>query len=109
MIVVMNRIPVREEYRDVFENRFRNRTREVDRFPGFIRNLVLRPATEENPYYIVMTFWESREAFEAWTRSEAFERAHQRARSETRPEWFAGRNVFEMYEVILDTEADASA
>ncbi len=109
MVIVMNRIPVKPEYREAFEARFRNRAREVDRFPGFIRNLVLRPVTEDNPYYIVMTFWESREAFEAWTRSEAFERAHARARSETRPEWFAGRNVFEMYEVVTDTDQERTS
>ncbi len=106
MIVVMNRIPVKREYWDAFEERFRTRAGEVDRFPGFIRNMVLRPATEENPYYIVMTFWESREAFEAWTQSEAFQRAHRRARENPQPEMFAGRNVFEMYEVVTDTDAN---
>ena len=105
MIVVMNRIPVKPEHRGVFEARFRNRTREIDRFPGFIRNLVLRPTSEDNPYYVIMTFWESQEAFEAWVNSEAFEKAHRRARTETKPEWFQGRNVFEMYEVVTDTDA----
>jgi len=107
MIIVMNRIPVNEAYREAFEERFRTRAGEVDRFPGFIRNLVLRPATEDNPYYVVMTFWASREAFEAWTQSDAFERAHRRARENPQPDMFAGRNVFEMYEVILDTEQPA--
>ncbi len=104
MIVVMNRIPVKKEYQEAFEERFRTRAREVDQFPGFIRNMVLRPATEDNPYYVIMTLWESREAFEAWTQSEAFERGHRRARENAQPEMFAGRNVFEMYEVIMDTE-----
>ena len=103
MIVVMNRIPVKREYWEAFEERFRNRLGEVDRFPGFIRNMVLRPATEDNPYFVIMTFWESREAFEAWTESEAFQRGHKRAREGSMPDMFAGKNVFEMYDVVADT------
>jgi hypothetical protein len=62
VFVTMNRIPVRPEYREAFEEAFRQRARLVDRAPGFLRNLVLRPKNPEDPY-IVLTFWESEAAF----------------------------------------------
>ncbi|MGC8529832.1 MAG: antibiotic biosynthesis monooxygenase family protein [Leptospirillia bacterium] len=99
MVVVANRIRVAPGYEKDFEERFRNRKGKIDGFPGFIRNLILRPVDSE--YYSVMTFWESVEAFEAWTRSDSFREAH----SGERPprEMFAGPNVLEIHEVIMDT------
>lgn len=104
MFVVMNRIPVSPEFQEAFEERFRSRAREVDRMPGFVRNWVLRPVDPEDPY-VVVTVWESREAFEAWTRSEAFQRGH--ARSSTLPrEAFRGVSKLERYELILDSAVE---
>ncbi|HHB89710.1 MAG TPA: antibiotic biosynthesis monooxygenase [Anaerolineae bacterium] len=104
MFVVANRIPVSPGFEEAFEERFRNRAGLIESFPGFIRNMVLRPVDGTSDYYVIMTFWESKDAFEAWTKSEAFVEAHKKARSA--PEgMFAGRNVFEMHEVIMDTGA----
>lgn len=101
MFIVMNRIPVNPEYKDQFEERFTNRAREVDKMPGFVRNQVLRPANAEDPY-IVLTVWQSKEDFEAWVNSEAFQKGH--ARSGTLPrEAFLGQSKLETFEVILDT------
>lgn len=115
MFVVTNRIPVSDGHEAEFEDRFRNRAHLIDRFPGFLRNQVLRPVTrrfnhetggwEENReqgYYLVQTYWESEENFWAWTRSEEFRIAHSR-----RPpaEMFAGPSVLEIHEVVLSTEA----
>ncbi|NOX61686.1 MAG: antibiotic biosynthesis monooxygenase [Chloroflexi bacterium] len=103
MIVVANRIPVSPGFEEAFEERFRQRSGLVDKSPGFIRNMVLRPVDDTSEYYIILTFWESKDAFEAWTKSDAFVEGHKRARSA--PEgMFAGRNIFEMHEVILDTD-----
>lgn len=57
MFVVMNRIPVKPEYAERFEERFRNRAGEVDKMAGFVRNQVLRPAKPDQPY-IVLTMWQ---------------------------------------------------
>ena len=71
--------------------------------PGFIRNLVLRPDRPEAPY-VVMTFWRSRQDFEAWVNSEAFQKGH--AQSGTLPkEAFTRRNELETFEAFLDSEA----
>lgn len=102
MFVVMNRIPVNKEFQEDFEARFRERQGLVDQSPGFVRNMVLRPSEESSEYHIVMTLWESREAFLDWTRSEAFARAHEKAR-ETPKAMFRGNNVLEMFEVVSDS------
>jgi heme-degrading monooxygenase HmoA len=101
MIVVTNRIPVAKGFEAQFEERFRNRAGRVDKSPGFIRNEVLRPITGD--YYIVLTHWESEDAFKAWANSDSFKQAH----SGPRPpkEMFSGTNVFEMHEVIMSTDA----
>ena len=99
MIVVANRISVAKGYEKEFEKWFEHRFGAVDHMPGFIRNEILRPIMGD--YYIVMTHWESRAAFEAWTQSDEFKQAHA-----NRPpkEMFAGPNVFEMHEIIQMAE-----
>ena len=101
MFVTMNRIPVKAEYRDRFEEAFRRRARLVDQMPGFLRNLVLRPKNPEDPY-IVLTLWENEAAFLAWTESPAFREGH--ARSTLPKEAFLGPNRLEAFTVILDSE-----
>lgn len=104
MFVAMNRIPVKPEYAERFEEVFRTRARLVDQMPGFIRNLVLRPKNPEDPY-IVLTFWESEEAFRAWTESPPFKEGH--ARSGTLPkEAFRGPNKLETFQAVLDSEVE---
>lgn len=101
MITVMNRIFVHPEFAEQFEDRFRNRAREVDDMPGFVSNQVLRPVAPGDPY-IVLTLWESRAHFDAWTTSDAFVRGH--ARSGTLPrEAFSGPNKLEIHEVLTDS------
>ena len=114
MIVVTNRVPVAPGHEADFEARFRSRAHLIDRSPGFVKNLVMRPVnrrfshatgqweeTGEQGYYLVQTYWESEQAFWDWTKSEAFRVAHS-----NRPpaEMFAGPNVLEIHEVVLSTE-----
>ena len=101
MITVMNRIFVAPEYADAFEARFKERAGLVDEMPGFVSNQVLRPVNPGDPY-IVLTFWESRQHFEDWTKSDAFVKGH--ARSGTLPkEAFSGPNKLEVHQVVLDS------
>jgi len=115
VIVVTNRVPVAPGHEADFEDRFRNRAHFIDRSPGFVKNLVMRPVnrrfshttgeweeTAEQGYYLVQTYWESEQAFWDWTKSEAFRVAHG-----NRPpaEMFAGPNVLEIHEVVFSTEA----
>ncbi|MQA92291.1 MAG: antibiotic biosynthesis monooxygenase [Gemmatimonas sp.] len=101
MITVANRLYVAPEFAERFEGRFRERAGLVDKMPGFISNQVLRPVNPGDPY-VVLTWWESREAFRAWTESEEFRVGH--ARSGTLPkEAFTGPNKLEIHEVIQDS------
>ncbi len=101
MITVMNRIAVHPEYAEAFEARFLDRARLVDEMPGFVSNQVLRPVNPSDPY-VVLTLWNSREEFEAWTSSEAFVQGH--ARSSSLPkEAFSGPNKLELHEVLQDS------
>ena len=48
--------------------------------PGFIRfNLVKGPEREDHVLYASHTLWASEQDFEAWTKSEAFRKAHEGA------------------------------
>jgi heme-degrading monooxygenase HmoA len=101
MISVANRIFVKQEFADAFEQRFRDRAGLVDKMPGFISNHVLRPVNDGDPY-VVFTFWDSRQDFLNWVRSDAFIKGH--AQSGTLPkEAFSKSNVLEMHEVVQDS------
>lgn len=104
LFVVMNRVPVRPEYAQAFEERFLRRAGAVDRMPGFIRTLVLRPEDSEEPY-VVVTFWESKDAYTAWTQSEAFRQGH--AGSGRLPEEaYRGPNKLETYTAFIDSAVE---
>jgi len=100
VITVANRIYVAPEYAAAFEQRFRDRAGLVDQMPGFISNQILRPVNDGDPY-VVFTFWNSREDFLNWVRSDAFVKGH--AQSGSLPkEAFSKANVLEMHEVVQD-------
>jgi heme-degrading monooxygenase HmoA len=101
MITVANRIYVKADYAEAFEQRFRERAGLVDKMPGFISNQVLRPVNEGDPY-VVFTIWNSRQDFMDWVKSDAFVKGH--AQSGTLPkEAFAVPNVLELHEVVQDS------
>ncbi len=58
---------------------FRGRARLIEKRPGFRGLLVL--VDRGKMEVLVLSLWESREAFEAWVESEEFKRAHERARA----------------------------
>ncbi len=103
MFVVANRIFVAPEYAEAFEARFRERAGEVEKQPGFVRLQILRPVSDETPY-VVLTTWESREAFQAWVESEDFRRAHA-GKAPLPPEAFSAPGKLEQHEVIIAAEA----
>jgi heme-degrading monooxygenase HmoA len=74
LIVAMFRAPVEPGREKEFEEGFAHRARAVDQMPGFAGLDVLRHVDGKG--YVVMTRWESRDAYEAWLRSPAFARGH---------------------------------
>ncbi len=79
LFVAMNHFQVNPERSAEFEEIWRKRETYLDEVPGFVRFALLRG--DDPGAYISHSTWESREAFEAWTRSEAFRKAHAQART----------------------------
>lgn len=77
--VAINVLTVPPERRAMLEERFANRAGEVEQTPGFQAFELLRPVegpAENGDRYFVYTRWDSQEAFQAWTESQAFDKGH---------------------------------
>jgi heme-degrading monooxygenase HmoA len=79
MISICNRIFVHPNYHEMFEQRFAEREALVDTMDGFLLFQILRPVEDGDPY-VVMTLWESLDAFENWKNSEQFRQQHSKQR-----------------------------
>jgi heme-degrading monooxygenase HmoA len=98
MFIAMNRFHVIKGCEADFENVWLSRDTYLDNVPGFVEFELLKgPEAEDHTLYASHTVWESRAAFEAWTRSEAFRAAHQRA-GEHKP-LYIGHPQFESFDV----------
>jgi len=100
MFIAMNRFRVARGHEDDFETLWRSRDSYLDEVPGFRSFQLLRgPSDDEATLFASHTVWESREAFQAWTESEAFRKAHAQARAPKGT--YLSHPVFEGFEVIL--------
>lgn len=104
--VAVNYIHCNPEYRGRFEELFGTRAKAIDTMPGFVEMHVLRPGKEDDAYLIV-SYWETEEAFKDWTKSEAFIQGHKRgfediakAKAEGRPAPMT--SDFKTYEIIAN-------
>ena len=80
MFIAMNRFKVTKGSEEAFEEVWRRRESHLERVPGFLSFHLLRgPSSDEHTLYASHSVWQSRAAFEAWTRSEAFRAAHRDA------------------------------
>ena len=99
MFIAMNRFRVRKDATEEFEAVWLGRESYLDEVDGFVEFHMLRgPEREDHVLYSSHTVWASRAAFEAWTRSEAFRRAHAHA-PQNRP-LTLGHPEFEGFEII---------
>lgn len=104
MFVAMNRFNVNEGFEDGFETIWRTRERLVTDEPGFIEFKLLRgETTDAITPYISHSSWASKDAFTAWTNSEAFAAAHRDARSPKGT--LTGHPEYSGYEVVISDEA----
>ena len=100
MFIAMNRFRVARGREEVFEELWRQRESYLDEVPGFREFHLLRgPRDEEQALYASHSVWDSREAFEAWTESEAFKKAHAQARAPKGT--YLAHPEFEGFEVVL--------
>jgi heme-degrading monooxygenase HmoA len=99
MFIAMNRFKVLPGAEAAFEEVWTSRDTHLPEVAGFIEFHLLRgPAKEDHVLYSSHTIWRDKAAFEDWTRSEAFRRAHAGAGG-NKP-LYVGHPEFEGFEVI---------
>lgn len=100
MYIAMNRFKVARGSEEVFERIWRERDSYLDDVAGFRDFHLLRgPEHEDHTLYSSHSTWDSREAFVAWTESEAFQKAHSQARAPKGT--YLAHPDFEGFEVVL--------
>jgi|TARA_B110000914_G_scaffold79125_1_gene69581 heme-degrading monooxygenase HmoA len=98
--IAMNRFKIVIGREEDFENIWRNRETHLDGVSGFKNfNLLKGATTEECTLYASHSEWDSKLAFETWTKSEAFRAAH-KSGGQYR-EIYLGHPEFEGFEVLL--------
>ena len=98
MIVVMNRFTVTTGREKDFEEAFKARAGLIDSAPGFLGLDMLRPCSPGG-VFVSMSRWASMADFEAWTKSEAFQKAH----GKRHEGMFQGHPQLEVFEVFDST------
>jgi heme-degrading monooxygenase HmoA len=103
--VVANRVFVKQQYTEEFEQRFRNRAGQINQQPGFVLMEVLKPQSEKTPY-VILTHWQNQQAFQDWIGSEDFKLAH--LSPMTKDAFLEGGGI-EQYEVVISSDGDSKA
>ena len=100
MFIAMNRFRIAPGFADGFERVWRERESHLSEVPGFRSFHLLRgPETEDHVLYASHTVWESRAAFDAWTRSEHFRKAH--AQASAPKGTYLGHPELELFEAVI--------
>ncbi|HNE17697.1 MAG TPA: antibiotic biosynthesis monooxygenase [Rhodocyclaceae bacterium] len=100
MFIAMNRFRIAPGREAEFIEIWRTRESHLDIVPGFRQfHLLQGPTTPEFTLFASHSVWDSAAAFEAWTRSEAFRKAHSGAG--TRRDLYLGPPQFEGFEAVL--------
>lgn len=107
MFVAMNRFKIAKAHTDEFEEMWRTRESHLEDVPGFKTFSLLRgPERDDHVLYASHSIWVDRAAFEAWTRSEAFRKAH--AGAGDRRHLYLGHPEFEGFAEVQGTKALAA-
>ena len=100
MYIAMNRFRITPGQEQVFIDIWKNRETHLEDVPGFISfHLLQGPSNDDHTLFASHSSWESRQAFEDWTRSEAFRKAHANARPKT--DIYLGPPQFEGFEAVV--------
>jgi heme oxygenase (mycobilin-producing) len=99
MFVFISHLTVPEADHAELENHFRERSRLVDDFPGFLYLQLMRPQAGDATH-VFLTAWQDREAFKAYMRSQEHAASHAREPGEI----MARTTVrHEAFDVIMDS------
>lgn len=108
MFIAMNRFKVRKGSEHDFEKVWLSRETHLEDVPGFLEFQLLKgPERDDHVLYASHSLWRSQGAFEAWTRSEAFRKAHARA-GEGKP-LYLGHPEFEGFTTLQQVRAKGTA
>lgn len=104
MYIAMNTFRVNPDRGADFERAWRERDSYLDEVDGFLDFKLLRGPLEDGvQLYSSHTTWRDREAFVAWTESEAFRKAHSQGKLSG---ILAGPPKFRGWEVIAEESPD---
>lgn len=99
MFIAMNRFRVVSGAEAEFEEAWRSRPRHLQEMQGFVEFHLLRgPEKDGHTLYASHTTWRTKDDFIAWTRSDAFRKAHHQS-GERKP-LFSGHPEFEGFDVL---------
>lgn len=100
MYIAMNRFKIKPGCEQDFIEIWKGRDTYLQEVPGFKEfHLLQGPANEEYTLFSSHAGWESKGAFEGWTKSEAFRKAH--ANAGARRDIYMGPSQLECFEVVL--------
>lgn len=100
MFIAMNRFKIALGREADFVSVWKNRDSHLAGVPGFRNFNLLRGASnEEYTLFASHSIWDSRQAFEDWTRSEAFRMAHRNAGDNKGI--YLGHPQVEMFDAVL--------
>ncbi len=100
MFIAMNRFRIVKGREADFERIWATRDSHLDGVAGFMEFDLLRgPEADDHTLYASHSVWQSREAFEDWTKSDAFRKAHAHAGSAK--DIYQGHPMFEGFESVL--------
>lgn len=101
MFLTMNRFRVKTGQEEAFETVWQSRDSHLKQVDGFVSFHLMKGGAEEGiRLYASHTLWRDRDAFEAWTKSEAFRMAHKGAKSSA--EMYEGPPVLEVFDSIQE-------
>lgn len=105
--IAMNRFKVPKDAGADFEQVWLTRDSHLKDMKGFVAfHLLKGPEHEDHILYSSHTVWASKADFEAWTKSEAFRKAHARAGEKTTKTLYLGHPQFEGFEAVQTLNAN---
>ena len=100
MFIAMNRFQIARGFEEGFERVWRERDSFLKEVPGFVSfHLLKGDEHDDHTLYASHSVWASREAFEAWTESDNFRRAH--AQASAPKGTYLGHPNLELFESVL--------
>ena len=108
MYIAMNRFKVRKGAEQDFEQVWLTRDSHLKDVPGFVAFHLLRgPERDNHVLYASHSLWRSEDAFAAWTRSDAFRKAH--GGTGANKPLYLGHPEFEGFNVLQEMTAKGAA